>query len=243
MTRKSFYDKFHKKNDKFSKLISSNNFSYFYILEFLQEHYMEEFSEKKILDIGCGVGTLALFFSKLGANVVGLDISERAIKIAKNAKKENKIKNLKFIVSELTKGKKNFDLLVCTEVIEHIPDDSSFLSLISSNLKKDGVLFLTTPSKENLLFKTGFYKQFDKEVGHLRRYKAKELVELVESKGFEVFAVNETEGILRNILFTTKLGFVIKFIKGPLVPLFHLFDRFAVKLFGPTDIMILASKK
>jgi hypothetical protein len=55
--------------------------------------------------------------------------------------------------------------------------------------------------------------------------------------------VLRTEGIVRNVLFTTKFGFLIRFIKGPLVPLFHLVDAMFLPLFGAVDVLIVAEKK
>lgn len=243
MSLKNFYDSYHKQNNNYSKIISENNFTYFYILEFLQEHFMMDFANKKILDVGCGVGTMSLLLASLGGKVEGIDISERAINIAKNAKKNVKLKDVVFLRQELKKGKGNFDLVISTEVIEHIENDKDFLNKIKSNLRKNGLLVLTTPSKENFFYKMGFYQNFDEKVGHLRRYTRKGLTKLIEKQGFVVIDVKERESILRNILFTTKLGIIIKLIRGPLIPLFHVFDRFLIKVFGPTDIMVLAKKR
>ncbi len=238
----SFYNRYHLKNKKFVKLISKDNFTYVYIIGFLHLACMEGFWSKKVLDVGCGVGTVALYLSSLGANVKGVDISSRAIKIANAAKKELKLKTIEFSKGEITKGNKKFDFVISFEVIEHVPDEKEFLKRIRSNLKKSGLLVLSTPSKENLLYKMGFYKNFDKEVGHLRRYTQTSLKNVLMSNGFEVINFRNVEGPLRNILFTTKLGFLIRFIKGPLVPIFHFFDNLSGLLFGYSDMQVIAKK-
>lgn len=239
---KNFYNIYHKKNNPFYKVIGKNNFTYFYLLELLDLCKIS-IQNKKILDIGCGVGTMCLYFADNNAQaVVGLDISDRAINIAQNARKSLGLKNVIFRNSELQKNISKFDMVLCSEIIEHIKDDKTFLSLVANNLKDGGLLVLTTPSFNNLLYRLGYYKKFDSEVGHFRRYSEKILYDLLASSGFKILEMRSVEGLLRNILFTSKLGFFIKFIRGPLIPLFHFFDRISAALFGASDIQVVAQK-
>lgn len=238
-----FYDMYHQKNDRFVKVIGENNFTYFNFSRVLHHYFAESDLQKlKVLDIGCGVGTLSLYFASHGAEVTGIDISERAITIARAAKKALRFGNVKFQRGELAKGKREYDLVICSEVVEHVPNETKFLQDINSNLKKSGWLVLTTPSRNNFLYQRGFYRKFDAEVGHLRRYTADSIAERVSRSGLTVLSVTKTEGCLRNLLFTTKLGFLIKFIKGPLIPVFHWFDQATVSLLGEADLIVVARK-
>lgn len=196
-----------------------------------------------LLDIGCGVGTLTFYLARYVRFAVGVDISSRAIEICKHAQNEFYLQNTVFKQGVLKKGKDLFDFILCSEVIEHVEDDNKFLYTLRSNLKNNGILFLTTPSKENLLYKLGFYKGFDKEVGHFRRYKKAKLVSQLKESGFDIILCKSVEGPLRNILFTTRLGYLIKFIRGPLVSIFHFFDHISGLVFGFSDIQIVAVKK
>jgi hypothetical protein len=65
---------------------------------------------------------------------------------------------------------------------------------------------------------------------------------VLKKAGFKIIRVQTHESILRNLLFTTKLGIVIKFIKGPLIPLFHKIDEAMIPIFGASDIIVLAQK-
>lgn len=237
-----FYDDYHQKNDRFNKVISRNNFTYFYILELLHKPYVFKKLHRKVLDVGSGVGTLVLYVSQWAAYVVGLDVSERAVAISEAARRELQLKSVRFVQTELSPGIGVFDCILCTEVIEHVPDDGAFLEALYSNLAADGLLILTTPSSDSLLYKVGFYESFDKEVGHLRRYTESSLSAILTSKGFKIIFMRSVESPLRNLLFTTKLGFLIRFIKGPLIPVFHWFDRVLAKMFGATDIQVIAQK-
>ena len=244
--KQKFYDSYHKKNSNFYAIIKKNNFTYFELLRFFYDKVTPQlpanYSKIKVLDVGCGVGTMAFYFASLGMSVRGIDVSKRAIDICTQAKKQLKSKNSSFEKKLLDVGSNQFDMVLTSEVIEHIEDEEKFLKRISSHLKKDGVLFLTTPLKENVLYKLGFYKKFDAEVGHLRRYTVSSITHLLQANGFTVLDYSVVEGPLRNILFTTKLGFLIKFIKGPLIPVFHFLDWISIQFFGASDILVLAEK-
>ena len=219
-----------------------HNFTYFYILRFLHLSDLKLAISGRILDVGCGVGGLALYLCRYAKQVVGIDVSTRAIKIARQAAKHNQVSNVYFAVQKMTVQKNNYDLIMATEVIEHIQNDQKFLQNIYASLKKSGYLLLSTPSVNSLMYHWGWYEEFDHQVGHLRRYTAQDLSQLLRQIGFKVVTLSERESLLRSILFTTKLGFLIRFIRGPLVYLFHFVDEIFGYVFGFTDIIILAKK-
>jgi len=99
-----------------------------------------------ILDYGCGTGWLSNLLSKHG-EVTGVDISENAILQA--SKKYSGIRFLTMDASssefEKLKGQL-FDVIVSSEVIEHIEDQEAYLKNMLSLLKKNGTLILTTPN-------------------------------------------------------------------------------------------------
>lgn len=240
---KRFYDHYHQKNDRFHAVIQANNFTYYYHFALLAAAGLSDVKGLHILDVGCGVGTMSLYFAAQGAQVTGVDISPRAIAIAQAAAKDIGLHNVTFINGEVQKGRGKYDLVLCSEIVEHVPDESGFLRLIQSNLRKGGTLILTTPSKENLLYRLGYYTSFDAEVGHLRRYTSASIRKAVGDAGLTVKTVRAVEGPLRNILFTSPLGVLIKGIKGPLIPLFHAVDEFTAKLFGAADLQVIAIKE
>ncbi len=247
---KLFYNKYHEKNGKFFAVIRKNDLTYFYILPVieraLRELHMKSFDNVNVLDVGCGVGTLAFYLANKGCAVDAFDISSSAIAICKEFKSYSGMKNIQFYnrnVSNLT-TKNKYDLVLCTEVIEHIPDDKQFLKSVSKLMKKNGFLVLSTPSLHAPLYRLGFLKKFDTEVGHLRRYEMEGLVSLIEKSGFKVVETRKVESIFRNSFFTFHgLGFFLKFVKGPLVQVFHVIDRCCTALFGESDLIILAQKK
>ena len=102
----------------------------------------------KILDIGCGGGLLSEPLSRLGAKVVGIDASEKNIKVAKIHSKKNNL-NIKYFCASPEKFKTEikFDVILNMEIIEHVNDVDFFLKSCSKLLKKNGIMFVATLNK------------------------------------------------------------------------------------------------
>ena len=101
-----------------------------------------------ILDIGCGGGLLSEPMSRMGANVTGIDASDKNIKIAKLHSKKNKLK-INYLCSSPEKIKitKKFDVILNMEIVEHVEDIDFFLKSCSKLLKKNGLMFVATINK------------------------------------------------------------------------------------------------
>ena len=126
-------------------------------LEYIKESIINKFKTKskntslkniKILDIGCGGGLLCEPLAKLGAEVVGIDASEKNIKIAKIHAKKNNLK-IKYYCSspENFIFNKKFDIILNMEIVEHVKDVNLFLKESSKFLKKNGIMFIATLNK------------------------------------------------------------------------------------------------
>jgi len=102
----------------------------------------------KILDIGCGGGLLSEPMSRLGADVTGIDASQKNINVAKIHSSKKKLK-IKYICSspEKLNIKKKFDIVLNMEIIEHVDDVNIFLRNSSKFLKKNGIMFVATLNK------------------------------------------------------------------------------------------------
>ena len=101
-----------------------------------------------ILDIGCGGGLLSEPMSRLGANVTGIDASEKNINVANFHAKKNKLK-INYICSSPEKLilKKKFDIVLNMEIVEHVDDVNFFINKSSEFLKKNGLMFIATLNK------------------------------------------------------------------------------------------------
>ena len=102
----------------------------------------------KILDIGCGGGLLSEPMSRLGAEVVGIDASEKNISVAKLHAMKNKL-NIKYLCAspETLKTNLKFDVILNMEIIEHVENIDLFLESCSKLLNKGGIMFVATINK------------------------------------------------------------------------------------------------
>ena len=126
-------------------------------IKYIKENIINDFKLKnkskplsgiKILDIGCGGGLLSEPMSRMGANVTGIDASDKNIKIAKLHSKKNKLK-INYLCSSPEKLKitKKFDVILNMEIVEHVEDIDFFLKSCSKLLKKNGLMFVATINK------------------------------------------------------------------------------------------------
>jgi len=140
-------------NGKFKPLHRFNPVRLNYIKKSILDKLKKRSSGKslkniKVLDIGCGGGLLCEPLSKLGAKVVGIDASEKNIKIAKTHSKKSKLKINYYCTSpENFISKEKFDVILNMEIVEHVEDVNLFLKESSKFLKKNGIMFIATLNK------------------------------------------------------------------------------------------------
>ena len=102
----------------------------------------------KILDIGCGGGLLSEPMCRMGAQVTGIDASEKNINIAKLHAKKDNLKIKYYCASpENFKTNDKFDVILNMEIVEHVQDVNFFLQSCSKLLKNHGIMFVATLNK------------------------------------------------------------------------------------------------
>jgi len=242
LERKKVHENYHSKTKTQYKIIKENNFTYRHLIKYINKYLKDGC---KILDIGCGAGTLDLYFASKGFNVTGIDISKNAIHTCNKSKENFYFPNLKFKVDDFqnSKLKEKYEFIIFTEVIEHLEKDDIQLKKINGLLKPGGILFLSTPSSNAPMYRMGFADDFDKKVGHLRRYNKKKIIKLVKDNNFKIIEVVENEGILRNFLYINDYaGKSIKFLKYFLSDIVTFADKITLKLFGESNYFIVARK-
>ena len=245
MSITNFYNNFHNRARIQSKLINDRNITYRVILSELNSSL--KIYNYNILDYGCGVGTLVLYYASKNNSVIGVDVSDSAIRLANESKAilglENKCTFYTLKESKKYLSNKKYNLIICSEVIEHVNNDTKLIKYFNKLIKKNGFLFITTPSIRAPLYRLGLLGKFDSKVGHLRRYDQKELEKMIISSKYKIIFSNKTEGVLRNLLYTNKyLGFLLKFLKGIISDSFTVIDNLLIPIFGESNIHILAKK-
>ena len=141
--------------DKFSALAHrwwdpSSEFKPLHEINPLRLNYIDAaagLAGKHVLDVGCGGGILSESMAARGAEVVGIDLSEKALKVAKLHLLESGIKvDYRLIaVEQLSQvSPQHFDVITCMELLEHVPNPASAVKACAELLKPGGRVFFST---------------------------------------------------------------------------------------------------
>jgi 2-polyprenyl-6-hydroxyphenyl methylase/3-demethylubiquinone-9 3-methyltransferase len=102
---------------------------------------------KKVCDVGCGGGILAESIAKKGATVTGIDLSEKALKVADLHSIESGIKvRYELISAEELAAREagQYDVVTCMEMLEHVPDPAAIVQACAKLVKPGGHIFFST---------------------------------------------------------------------------------------------------
>ncbi len=117
---------------------------------------MAALAGKQVLDIGCGGGILADSMARRGAQVLGIDLSTKALKVAQLHAMEAQTPNIRYrevsaeaLVSE---APGSFDVVTCMEMLEHVPDPASVVAACAQLVKPGGWVFLSTINRNAKAF-------------------------------------------------------------------------------------------
>lgn len=102
---------------------------------------------KTVLDVGCGGGILSESMAGMNAMVTGIDLSDKALKVAKLHLLESgrQVNYRKIAVEELsTEQPGQFDVVTCMEMLEHVPDPDSVIAACAKLAKPGGWVFFST---------------------------------------------------------------------------------------------------
>ena len=102
---------------------------------------------KHVIDVGCGGGLLSEGMAALGAQVTGIDLSEKALAIARlHLFESGHLIDYRLISAEAMaeEAPSRFDLVTCLEMLEHVPDPASTVAACARLVKPGGQVFLST---------------------------------------------------------------------------------------------------
>ena len=171
---------------------------------------------KTVLDYGCGIGYFSVELAKRGAIVTGLDISEEAITTATYyAGREGVGERCSFYQSGSEFSKLQtlsvFDMIFFKDVIEHIEEDTKFMSLLVPHLKLNRPIIITTPNTLSIGHFIGviynkWYKHNADWVGgadetHVKLYSPWKLAKMLKRFGLKREKIHATSLIPGDIVF------------------------------------------
>jgi 2-polyprenyl-6-hydroxyphenyl methylase/3-demethylubiquinone-9 3-methyltransferase len=102
---------------------------------------------KKVIDIGCGGGILAESMARKGASVTGIDLSEKALKVADLHSLESGVSvRYELIAAEDMAAREagQYDVVTCMEMLEHVPDPGAIVRACATLVKPGGQVFFST---------------------------------------------------------------------------------------------------
>tara|TARA_A100000164_G_scaffold205719_1_gene182469 strand:- start:1137 stop:1829 length:693 start_codon:yes stop_codon:yes gene_type:complete len=140
--------------EKFTKLADqwwdpNGKFKPLHLINPLRTSYIEKRTSIKgseILDIGCGGGILSELLSQKGGIVTAIDLADGPLNVAKIRQQKSKlpIDYRKISTTDLVKEGKQYDVITCLEMLEHVPDPSIVVKECAQLCKPGGHLFFST---------------------------------------------------------------------------------------------------
>ena len=144
---------------------------------------LESKKNVKILDAGCGAGAYSLTLAKMGKEVHGFDINQEKVRQAIRINKQLGL-NANFSVANIyhlkNYPKNYFDVVLCSDVLEHLKYDGKALKEIYGVLKYSGELIITVPAN------TKINRKYKKTFGHEQLYTEKLLSGILKKNNFSI---------------------------------------------------------
>ena len=134
---------------------------------------------KDVLEVGAGHGELTRRFAA-DHSVTAVDVSERCVRLLQSQLAD--LPNVKVMHSDVASLEmaEQFDSAVLVNVLEHIDDDLAALQTLHRVLRPGGRLIVYAPAFD------GLYSEFDRRVGHYRRYRIGQIVDLADRAGYRI---------------------------------------------------------
>ena len=103
---------------------------------------------KRVVDVGCGGGILADAMARKGADVLGIDLASKALKVAQLHALEAGTANVRYrevsVETLAAEQPASFDVVTCMEMLEHVPDRQSIVQACARLVKPGGWVFFST---------------------------------------------------------------------------------------------------
>lgn len=134
-------------NDRWKSYAFANRLKLLRCAAILDALALTKLDEPRIIDLGCGAGWLAGIIGNFGPTIA-VDLSSTTI--AEASKKYPHVKFIQADVLDWNYPRKQFDIVISQEVIEHVEDQKKYLEIAYGLLREGGYLILTTPNARTL---------------------------------------------------------------------------------------------
>ena len=201
---------------------------------------IKDYLNGSLLEVGAGKGGLAANYINLLDDVTLIEPDKNLYNfLKKKFKKKLSIKN-----QSIRKVKNKFDVVIYFDVLEHIKDDLKEVINAKKRLKDDGILIFSVPAFQI------FYNEFDKSVGHFKRYNKKDFQEISKKTNLKIIELQYYDSFGLLLLILNKVfNFSSKNIKNKIkiwnffIPLSRLIDLVTFNKFGKSLICVFKNVK
>ena len=201
---------------------------------------IKEYIVGSLLEVGAGKGGLAVKYINLTDDITLIEPDKKLFNFLK---KKFKRKKLSIQNTSIKKIKKKFDVIIYFDVLEHIKKDLTEVKIASKKIKKNGYLIFSVPAFQL------FYSNFDKSVGHFKRYNKNDFLEFSKKNNLKIKKLVYYDSIGFLFLILNKI-FSLKqtnlkskvFLWNLLIPISKILDIITFNTFGKSLLCVFEKK-
>jgi ubiquinone/menaquinone biosynthesis C-methylase UbiE len=157
-------------------------------------HLLKPHKDEKLLDVGCGDGLQLEAFNKYNPHLklCGIDVSKKRIE---RASKRVKAFLINGFADELPFKSETFDKVICSEVLEHVPNPLLVLKEIYRVMKNEGKLIISVPYRQKITYDICVYcGKPTPTSGHINSFDEEKIASMLKMSGFEPLKISGAIG-------------------------------------------------
>ena len=201
-----------------------------------QIYYLKSYIKDPFLEVGAGQGGLVNLYKKFTKDITLIEPDNRLFHLIK---KKFRKKNIKIKNQTIDKIKFKYQTIIYFDVLEHIKSDLKEVKIASKKLKKNGHLIFNVPAHQL------FYNEFDKAVGHFKRYNKKDFRDIEKKTDLKIEKLIYYDSIGLIFLILNKI-FRLKetnlknkiYFWNMLIPLSKIIDKLTFNKFGKSLLCV-----
>ena len=201
-----------------------------------QIYYLKSYIKDPFLEVGAGKGGLTNLYEKFTKDITLLEPDNKLFQILKKKLKKKKIKIKNQTIDKI---KFKYQTIIYFDVLEHIKDDLKEVKVASKKLKKSGNLIFNVPAHQL------FYNEFDKAVGHFKRYNKKDFQDIEKKTDLKIEKLIYYDSIGLLFLILNKIFRLKKtnlknkiYFWNILIPLSKIIDKLTFNKFGKSLLCV-----
>ena len=201
-----------------------------------QIYYLKSYIKDPFLEVGAGQGGLTNLYKKFTKDITLIEPDKKLFQLLR---KKFRKKNIKIKNQTIGKIRSKYQTIIYFDVLEHIKSDLKEVKIASKKLKKNGNLIFNVPAHQL------FYNEFDKAVGHFKRYNKKDFKDIEKKTDLKIEKLIYYDSIGLLFLILNKV-FKLKetnlknkiYFWNMLIPLSKIIDKLTFNKFGKSLLCV-----